>query len=99
MAVGTITRFSEGMGAEQYDAVTGKLDLANEPLEGLIFHSAGELEGRFQVFNVWESRENFDQFTTDRLRPAMVAIMGEDAVAALPEADVVDVAIHNYVIP
>jgi hypothetical protein len=99
MAVGTITRFSEGMGAEQYDAVTGKLGLTDEPPEGLIFHSAGELEGRFQVFNVWESRENFDQFTTNRLRPAMVEVMGEEAVAALPDADVVDVAIHNYVIP
>lgn len=51
MAVGTTTRFSEGMGADQYDAVTEKLGLADEPPEGLIFHSAGELEGRFQVFN------------------------------------------------
>lgn len=99
MAIGTITRFSEGMGAEQYDVVTGKLDLANEPPEGLIFHSAGELEGRFQVFNVWETRENFDRFVTDRLRPAQVAVMGEERVAALPDAEVVDVAIHNYVIP
>jgi hypothetical protein len=99
MAVGTITRFSEGMGPEQYDAVTGKLDFVNEPVEGLIFHSAGELEGRFQVFNVWESRENFDRFVADRLRPAQVEVMGEERVAALPDADVVDVAIHNYVIP
>jgi len=30
--------------------VTEKMGLANEPPEGLIFHSAGELEGRFQVF-------------------------------------------------
>jgi hypothetical protein len=99
MAVGTITRFSEGMGADQYDAVMEKVRLAEEPVKGLIFHSAGELEGRFQVFNVWESREDFDRFAADRLRPAQVAAMGEDRVAALPAADIVDVAIHNYVIP
>jgi hypothetical protein len=99
MAVGTITRFSEGMGADQYDAVTEKLRLVDEPVEGLIFHSAGELEGQFQVFNVWEARENFERFVADRLRPAQVAVMGEERVAALPDADVVEVAIHNYVIP
>ncbi len=99
MALGTITRFSEGMGADQYDAVTAEMGLADQPPDGLIFHSAGELEGRFQVFNVWETRENFERFTEDRLRPAQVAVMGEERVAALPDADVVHVAIHKYVIP
>lgn len=43
--------------------------MANEPAQGLIFHSAGELEGRFQIFNVWESRrENCDRFRADRRR-------------------------------
>jgi hypothetical protein len=99
MAVGTITRFSEGIGADQYDAVTAKMGLAAEPPEGLIFHSAGELEGRFQVFNVWETREHFERFTQDRLRPAQVAVLGEERVASLPDADVVHVDIHNYLIP
>jgi hypothetical protein len=99
MAVGTITRFSEGLGAEQYDAVTAELGLASEPPEGLIFHSAGELDGRFQVFNIWETIENFERFTADRLRPAQVAVMGEERVAALPDADVVQAEIHNYLIP
>jgi hypothetical protein len=87
------------MGADQYDAVTEKLGLADEPPEGLIFHSAGELDGRFQVFNVWETRENFDRFVVDRLRPAQVAVMGEERVAALPDAEVAHVEIHNYLIP
>jgi hypothetical protein len=99
MAVGTITRLPEGVGAEQYDAIMEKLGVSGEPVEGLIFHSAGELEGSFQVFNVWESRENFDRFTADRLRPAQVAIMGEERVAAAPDAEIVHVEIHNYVIP
>jgi len=58
------------------------MGFADEPPEGLIFHSAGELEGRFQVFNVWETRENFERFTQDRLRPAQVAVLGEERVAA-----------------
>ncbi len=99
MAVGTIDRLSEGVGAQQYDAVIEKVGMAEKPVEGMIFHSAGELEGSFQVFNVWETRENYDRFKADRLRPAMVATMGEDAVAALPVGETVYVEVHNYIVP
>jgi hypothetical protein len=99
MAIGTITRFPQGVGAQQYDAVIEKMGFANEPPEGLIFHSAGELEGRFQVFNVWESREHSERFTRERLRPAQVAILGEERVAAMPDAEIIEIAIHNYLIP
>jgi hypothetical protein len=99
MAIGTINRLPEGVGAEQYDAVNAEMDMAGNPVEGLIFHSAGLLEGRFQIFNVWESRDNYDRFTADRLRPAMVAVMGEERVAELPDAETVEAPIHNYLIP
>jgi hypothetical protein len=99
MAIGTITRFPQGVGAQQYDAVIEKMGFANEPPEGLIFHSAGELEGRFQVFNVWKSREHSERFTRERLRPAQVAILGEERVAAMPDAEIIEIAIHNYLIP
>jgi hypothetical protein len=99
MAIGTINRLPEGVGAEQYDAVTAAMDMAGNPVEGMIFHSAGELEGRFQIFNVWQARENYERFTEDRLRPAMVAVMGEERVAELPDAETVEAPIHNYLIP
>jgi hypothetical protein len=99
MAIGRINRFPEGVGAEQYDAVTREMGIANDPPDGLIFHSAGELEGRFQVFNVWRSAEDADRFVNERLRPAQVAVMGEERVAAMPDADSVDVALHNFQIP
>ena len=99
MAVGIINRLPEGVGAEQYDAISAELGIDKEPPEGLIFHSAGMLDGRFQVFNVWETPEHAERFVTDRLRPAQVAVMGEEAVAALPEAENVQVEIHNYFIP
>jgi len=98
MAIGRITRLPEGVGAAQYDAVNAKLDLANNPPDGLIFHSAGELEGVFQIFNVWESSDHADRFTHERLQPARVAVMGEERAGAA-EAGVVDVPIHNHVIP
>ncbi len=98
MAIGRITRLPEGVGAAQYDAVTAKLGIAENPPDGLIFHSAGELDGVFQIFNVWTSREHAERFTSERLQPARVEVMGEERAGAA-EAAVVDVPIHNYVIP
>ncbi len=99
MAIGLVNRFSEGAGAEVYDKVSGVLDARGNPPEGMIFHSAGELEGVFQVFNIWESREHFDRFREERLVPAMIEAMGEEAVDQMPAADYIEVKIHEYVIP
>jgi hypothetical protein len=98
MAIGLLTRLPEGIGAREYDAVTNQMDVANNPPEGCIFHSAGELEGRFQVFDVWESRELADRFIRDRLRPAQVAVVGEERLAQMPPAEVIEIALHNYMV-
>ena len=104
MAIGIIIRFPEGAGAPEYDAVSAKLNIANNPPDGLILHSAGELEGAyqlfktFQIFNLWESREHADRFHRERLQPARLEVMGENRAAAI-EAWTVEVEIHNYVIP
>ncbi len=99
MPVGQIVRFPEGRGAEDYDATQSNLDIAGNPPEGMIFHAAGEVEGRFQVFNVWESREHADRFEEDRLGPAIKAVVGDEAYAQMPEAERVYTEIHNHVIP
>jgi hypothetical protein len=39
------------------------------------------------------------RFTRERIRPALVAVMGEERVASLSEPEMVEVAIHNYLIP
>ena len=99
MAIGLLNRFSEQAGAAEYDKVSAVLDIQGSPPDGLIFHSAGELEGVFQVFNIWESREHFDRFREERLVPAMKEAMGEEMVAQMPVADYLEVKIHDYQIP
>jgi hypothetical protein len=96
MAIGMISVLPEGTGAAEYDAVSAKLDAANNPPEGSIFHCAGELDGRFQVFEIWESREAHERFVEDRLRPAIRDVVGEEAFAAMPEAERTETQIHNY---
>jgi len=99
MAVGVITRFPDGAGSDMYDAVNAKLQEAGDSPPGLIFQSSGELEGRFQVFAVWESAEDGERFLEERLIPAIKAVVGDEAFAALPDAERVHVDVHDYIIP
>ena len=99
MAIGLITKFPEGMGAEQYDSVIEKVNTAGDPPEGLILHCAGELDGRFQVFDIWETRGHHDRFAGGRLPEAIIAVIGDEAYREIPDAERVQTEIHSYVIP
>ena len=45
----------------------------------MVFHAAYPREdGGFRVFEVWDSREDFDRFEEERLMPAVREVFGED---------------------
>jgi hypothetical protein len=50
------------------------------PVDGLIFHTAGQAASGFRVVDVWESQEKLDRFV-EQLRPAL----GEVGITDLPE--------------
>ena len=54
------------------------------PPEGVIFHAAGFSEGDMVVFDVWESREAWERFESDRLVPAITSVMEEAGVTEGP---------------
>jgi hypothetical protein len=99
MAVGILQRFPEGAGAAEYDVSSDMLDPASNPPEGLIFHFAAAYDGRFQVFDVWESREHLDRFVEERLIPMQKEMMGEEAFAEFPGLEIVEGPVHNYFVP
>jgi hypothetical protein len=72
MAIAVISEVPEGT-LETYDAVNEKLEAAGSvPQEGHLFHCVGAMEGGgFRVFDVWETREGFDRFVAEALRPAI----------------------------
>ncbi|MBV9723729.1 MAG: hypothetical protein JO299_01020, partial [Gammaproteobacteria bacterium] len=70
MAVGLRIKF-EGGTQEQYDALHSHMDVDQNPPDGLIFHSAGPIEGGWGVIDFWQSREAFDRFVQSRLQPAL----------------------------
>lgn len=76
MAVGVLSQV-QGVTPELYDRVNEKL--GDEMPEGGIFHATGFTGGRMIVFDVWETREHFERFDRERLRPAILEIGGESA--------------------
>ncbi len=92
MAVGLRLKFREGR-QEQYDAVHGKMDVDANPPAGMIFHSAGPIDGGWGVIDVWESRDAFDTFVGTRMQPAL-AELGDEAFDGPP--DIKEFPVHHY---
>lgn len=92
MAIGLRLKFDGGT-QDQYEAVHSELGIAENPPEGMIFHSAGPIEGGWGVIDFWESREHFDRFQQSRLGPTIQAL-GDRAPQGPP--DIKEFPVHNY---
>jgi len=95
MAIGLRLKF-EGGTQDQYDTLHGHMGIDDDAPEGLIFHSAGPIEGGWGVIDFWESRDHFDRFLGSRLGPALQEI-GDQAFPGPP--DVKEFAVHHITKP
>jgi hypothetical protein len=93
MAVGMLQEL-EGVTADQYDQVNEAMGIADNPPEGLIFHTAGEKDGGMRIFDVWESAEALERFTSERLMPAVEKVMGGGGEGPPPNVPLV-YELHN----
>ena len=70
MAIAYIQEFPAGDGSTtNYDFLAEKIGTG--PFDGLIIHSAGfdEKDGVFRIFDIWESKEQAQQFIEEHLQP------------------------------
>jgi hypothetical protein len=91
MAVAVVMEF-KGATLEQYDKTIEKMALkARGPgAPGGLFHWVTETSDGIRVTDVWESREQFDDFAQNQIGP----ITAEVGVPEPPEMTFYDV--HNY---
>ena len=92
------TDFPGPAGPDMYDGVTREIDVANDPPDGLIFHWVGDVDGKWTVTDVWESREAYDRFREERLFPAIQKVSGMNPTEG-PQPTVTEFEVHNYVKP
>lgn len=85
----------DGATLAQYDEVCQKMGLTPKGPgpAGAISHFATETEGGLRVVDVWETREQFDQFAMEQIGPfsAEVGITGAPAMQFFE--------VHNYFTP
>lgn len=93
-----VTDFVGGPGTEIYDAVNTKMNLVGDPPEGLIFHWAGVVDGKWTITDVWETREAHDRFVEERLFPAIREVTGEDPASG-SQPTTTEFEVENYVKP
>jgi hypothetical protein len=75
-----------------YDAVSEKLT-AQDPIDGLRVHTAGFTGKGFRIFEIWDTKEQFDRFLADRLMPLVLQQQGDPTP---PTVTVYE--LHNVVI-
>jgi hypothetical protein len=83
MAIGMLIDVPGGT-QQLYDRINETMFGTSDPPpsdmpDGLIFHTAGATAEGWRIFDVWESREQFERFFEDRVVPAMQQVAGPDA--------------------
>ncbi len=83
MAIAFIREFEPGADrtTTNYDAVSRRLALHEDPADGLILHAAGFSGGTFRMIEIWESAEQKERFDRERLIPAVRDVVGDAASA------------------
>ena len=76
-----------------YDAVSERLQASDPSPQGLLVHTAGFTGNGFRIFEVWESRGDFERFMNDTLMPIVQDIAPDDN--RQPEMTVYE--LHNYI--
>ena len=82
MAIGVI--WYPPVDQQAYEAIQDKVLPAGQK-KGMRFHAAGEADGQWRIFEVWDSREGLDQFIREDLTRAADEVSGGQAGTPQPE--------------
>jgi hypothetical protein len=90
MAVAVVLEF-EGGTLDQYDQVIEKMGLTpgGPTPPGALFHWVTLSDGTLRVTDVWESREQFEQFAQEQIGPYTAEV-------GLPTPEVAFHDVHNH---
>lgn len=91
MAVGLSLDF-ENLQLADYDAVCEALNFPADWPDGLLAHGSADVDGKLRVYDIWESRAEFDQFVADRLGAAMGQALGDRA----EQPQVTERSLHTF---
>jgi hypothetical protein len=83
MAIGVLFEIPGGT-KEQYEEMNQKMfgdeDPSPDVIKGCLVHTAGPSQNGWRIFDVWETRADFDRFMNETVMPAL----GEQEPAGAP---------------
>jgi hypothetical protein len=82
-----------------YQQVSAKADVENNPPDGLIVHTASEVDGTLKIVDIWESAEQAERFGQERLGPAIAEVTGQQMAGPPDPAQVEIYEIKTLVKP
>jgi hypothetical protein len=82
---------------EMYDADSRQMNIEADPPAGLIAHAVIPGADTFEVYDIWESQAQADDFIENRLKPAIRAVAGDEAYEQMPDAERSSTEIHHLV--
>lgn len=69
---------------DMYDAVNEEMGLSSGNLpNGMIAHYAAPTDDGMLIFDVWESKEDFETYAAEKLAPAMEKVTGSGEGAGI----------------
>jgi hypothetical protein len=86
MAVVVVNEIPQG-NQSFYDEVNPRVMPDGQLPEGCQVHIAGPWGGGWRVITVWDSEEQFQQFRSEKLIPAMKEVGGDDLIAPSVQPD------------
>jgi hypothetical protein len=86
----------EGMTQTMYMELCERVDLRDDPPEGLIFHAAGPSPGGWRIVDIWDTPAHWDEYFAGTVRPALDEIAGEGGYRAVERSQVTQWDIFNY---
>jgi hypothetical protein len=74
---------------KNYDAIDAEIDPENNPIDGLILHTAGfdRDGGVFRIFDVWADAESARRFYEETLGPLLARVLADDPDAGPPSRE------------
>ena len=71
--------------ADMYDAMNREMGVSDDNLpKGLIAHYAAPTNDGMLIFDVWESKGDFEEFAASLLGPAMETVTGSEGEGIKP---------------
>jgi hypothetical protein len=79
-----------------YADLCERVDLHDDPPEGLIFRGAGPADTGWRIVDVWDTVEHWDAYFAESVRPALDAIVLEGGYNAIDRSVVTQWQLSSY---